>query len=269
MSRLTWAHILIVLLLAVYVSLLILQVGGKQGRTILTDVAPVLAALLSVIMALAVWRSYSPAEAARRVWLALAIGIFLLMIGEILWAYYELIVGEELPVLSAGGLFWLVGYLPFIVACWWQYRLLGVPLRRHWFLIALGIFLFLLAAYDYLVLIPMLSSFKYERSIELFMDIAYPVVTLLLILITLTIMLPVIMLFGEGLLGWPWRYILASLLTAAVANMLHSYLFWNKIYYQPSGITLSYIADIFYPAGYLLFTLGTFIQREILIHPLE
>jgi hypothetical protein len=265
MSRVRWAHAIILVLLAVYTGLLILQVGGEQGQFLLVNVPVPLAALLAAIMVLVTWRSYDSTEPARTVWLALVLGMFLWMMGDNFYAYYALTGGEEPTPPSAGDLFWLAGYVPLVFACWKQYHLPGVPLGLRQWLVAWAIFLLLLAASTYLVLIPMLSQIEYERAVEQFVDVAYPIGDLVLVFAAL----PLVMLFREGLLGRAWRYILISLLVWAFTDTLYSYLSWNQLYYEPGWIVQSYITDIVYIAAYLLFFLGAFVQREILIHPPE
>jgi hypothetical protein len=262
MSRVRWAHAIILVLLAVYIGLLILQVGGEQGQLILTDVPTSLVALLATIMALAVWRSYDSTEEARTIWLALALGMFLWMMGDHIWTYCELIAGEAPTTPSVGDLFWLAGYVPLVFACWRQYHLPGVPLGLRQWLVAWAIFLLLLAVSSYLVLIPMLSQIEYEQAVEQFVGVAYPIGDLFLVFSAL----PLVMLFREGLLGRAWRYILASLLLWSFTDTLFSYLSWNQIYYEPGGIVQSYISDVLYIVAYLVFSLGAFVQREILIH---
>ncbi len=45
----------------------------------------------------------------------LGIGLSLWVLGDISWAYYEVVVGE-IPAVSIGDLFWLLGYIPILLA---------------------------------------------------------------------------------------------------------------------------------------------------------
>ncbi len=233
----------------------ILSFRNPTADTLLSNFASITSSLIATGYFARTWYSTSAKEQAKIVWGWLTIGMGLWAIAEGIWAYYELLAGIEVPYPSTADFFWLVGYVPIILAILAQYRIYQTsPTARQKFIIG-GMTLVFSLVIGVVVLLPILLGFDPQRSLESIINLAYPLLdSILLILIVV-----IVFALEQGRFGLTWRLIGLGLVATAVADLMFSYASWNEIY-DPGGqlnaITL--VIDTLFYISYLIMGLGAY-----------
>jgi hypothetical protein len=192
----------------------------------------------------------------------LMLGMLLWLIGEIIWAYYDLVAKKVLPYPSLADVAWLAGYVPLFIGLFLRFFSMRTwPSRREIALIG-GIFLLLLVIGIIFVIEPIVTYKGYEDRSTQVIDLLYPVGDLAVAFVAL---LSVVVLAG-GMLSYPWILLASGFLVTSVSDLLYSYATWNEIYLtgQASGTNLAtFGADVLYLAGYLLVFWGIIMQARL------
>jgi len=226
------------------------------------DITVVLFALAATILALLIWRSARKGMVLKVIWGSLALGLLLWTIGEVIWAFDELIRGEELPYPSVADVVYVAGYIPLIVALYLRYHSLRAAPSRRWLLVTLGAFAILAALAVGFTIGPIVTYPEYDRPVEQFLDALYPLGDLL---VALGALLVVLVLSG-GALSLPWAVIAAGFVVQSIADLLFSYATWNEIYLSgtEAGINLvTALTDVPYYASYLIIAVGVYMQARM------
>jgi hypothetical protein len=98
--------------------ILLMLIVTQQGASYLGTVVNVLNIVLALCAALGCWFAYKiisksfPRE--KKGWFFVVLAFFLFTIGELLWAVFELVWGENVPIGSLADLFWTLGYFALI-----------------------------------------------------------------------------------------------------------------------------------------------------------
>jgi hypothetical protein len=233
----------------------ILLAERLQTITIINDVAAVMCALIATVLFVRVWLSTSSKDISKKIWRQIAGGMVVWTMAEAIWAYYEVILGEEVPYPSLADLFWLFGYVMFYVALLNQYRLFQTtPTQPQKLAISLLVIVFSLIG-SFLVLIPIIESFDPQKILESLLNIAYPLFDLILLILTLAIIFSL----EQGRFALTWRLLGVGLVFMSTADFMFSYASWNEIYFPEghlNGITL--LIDTLYYVAYLTLGLGAY-----------
>jgi hypothetical protein len=236
----------------------ILLAEHSQTVTVINDVAAVLCALVATIFFVDVWLFTSSDDISKRIWGQIVVASVAWTLAEAIWAFYEVVLGQEVPYPSVADLFWLFGYFMFYVALVHQYRLFQTsPTRRQKITTALFVILFSLLG-SILVLQPIVASFDSQKLLESLLNIAYPLSDLFLLTLTLAIIFSL----QQGRFAFTWRVLGLGLVFMALGDLIFSYASWNEIYYpdsQLNGLTL--LIDTLYYVGYLTLGLGAYTYR--------
>lgn len=232
----------------------------QQASTAINDSASVLSALVASISFVSVWISAGNQDVSKRIWGLVAVSMVAWTIAEILWGYYEVVLGQEVPYPSIADFLWIVGYFPLYAAMLIQYRLFQTfPSQRQRLQIALLAVVFALAA-GFLVLKPIIEGFESERFLEGLVNIAYPVLDSVLLVLTLAI----VFFLEQGRFGFTWRLLGLGFVVMSVGDLLFSYATWNGVYAPESQLNAITLAiDTSYYVSYLLLGLGAYSYRLI------
>ena len=177
---------------------------------------------------------------------------------SLLWAYYQIILGEAIPYPSTADILWAIGYIPIAMGLVVQYRALGVATSRRLKLIVLGIYSVILAITFSIVLWPIISSPSDGGVLETLLSLYYPVADLILAYIAT---LSLLVLWG-GLVGQPWRYILVGILLFAAADVVFAYGAWTATYESGTNL-LSGFVDVVYLSAYVVIAAGAYRQLTL------
>lgn len=244
------ASLMLAFSIAVAVSRILLA-ESSQTITILNDVAAVLCALIATFLFVRVWRSTSRKDISKKIWGQIVVGMVMWTVAEATWAYYEVILGQEVPYPSLADLFWLFGYVMFSVALLNQYRLFQTtPTQSQKLAITWLVVVFSLIG-SFLVLIPIVESFDPAKLLESLLNIAYPLFDLVLLILTLAIIFSL----EQGRFALTWRLLGLGLVFMSTADLMFSYASWNEIYFPESRLNnITLLIDTLYYVSYL--TLG-------------
>lgn len=226
-----------------------------QAITIINNAAAVFCVLLAAILFIRVWPSAGRKDVPRLIWGQLIAGMILWAVAESIWAYYEVILGQEVPYPSLADAFWLIGYLVFSTALLTQYRIFQTsPSRQQKITLAIFVILFSLIV-GLLVLWPIVQGFDPAKLLESLLNIAYPLFDLILLTLTLAIIFSL----EQGRFALIWRVLGLGLVFMSIGDLIFSYASWNEIYYPDSQLnSLTLLIDTLYYLGYLTLGLGAY-----------
>jgi len=184
-------------------------------------------------------------------WMLLGIGLFLWGVGELFWAWYEL-VEEIYPFPSPADVYYTLGYFPMILATLYYFSYIQVPLKTRKICLATLLSLIYGLVSFCLVLHPILVS--EIRVVEKFFLLVYPFLDVYLIFGGLLL----VEAFRGGALSRVWLIISLAFLFTGFADTIFSYLDWNGLY--ELGSPYDYV-DFLWIAGYLSFVYAPIYER--------
>ncbi|OGO10263.1 MAG: hypothetical protein A2Z66_13840 [Chloroflexi bacterium RBG_13_66_10] len=232
---------------------------GPGTRGLVSNIATVLAAWSVVALAFLLGRSYDRKETAWRIWMAMFLGFFLWGIGEILWAYYDLLPGGEVPFPSLADLLWAVGYLPLWVALWLRFRSIEVRPGLPQGVALAAVVLVGIVAVRY-VLWPVITYTEFDRPIEQFLDLLYPIGDLAILMGSVLVAVTV----RGGRLSVPWQVISVGMVVLALADLIFAYGTWNELYVTEGSLNLpTILVDLPYMGAYAVVAVGEYIQGRL------
>jgi hypothetical protein len=184
------------------------------------------------------------------IWLYFTAGLLLWFLGEIVWAGYTLILGEELPYPSAADVFWIAGYIPFFIALFLYVKLFGNALNKKTMALSMAATTILTILVVAALLIPALNA--EEDLATLVMDFAYPLLDLLLFSVAHLGLL----IFWRGKLGRSWLLVNTAITMDTCADILFSYTTIQGIYY------CGHMLELLYHFAYLFFLMAFYIHTK-------
>jgi hypothetical protein len=184
-----------------------------------------------------------------KVWLLMAAGLILWLIGEIAWTIGALVLTINLQFPSVADAFWLAGYLPIILALITYIKTFKVRLSEKQLSVGLGVAWVAAGLLYSFLIIPVMQS--QAGVLARFFDFAYP--TLDVLLLALCIIGAFIYLEGQGSRFWIWFNI--GFLLVSIADVLFSYATAQGVYYDGHPL------ELLFHFGYLAVLLGLNEQR--------
>lgn len=247
------AIIAAVILIAVYAFIYFREPFAAFTNTLLADILTVTASLFSAVCATLVWRSYDKADAPRRIWGFFALGLWIWVLAETTWSYWNLTLPNgEVPI-GVPDVFWIGAYFFLGQSLLSQYRILVRPteaeLRRRvtTSLLFLGVsFALIFGTLEWFAL----SS----NTVDTLVNAFYPAADLTLALSAIWLTRH----FQGGALGRPW----IGLLVFTFSDLLYAWLQLSGAYAWSlaQGNLVSGFSDLVYFSAYLVLGLGSFSQ---------
>ena len=258
--RIRWlAKAAALLFIVIYTAIYFVQPFSETWNEILANSFTVLAAASAASIATMIWASYDRSDTPRRVWSCFAIGLWLWVIAELVWAYLNVTRGEVLVGLP--DVFWITAYLFFGLALFRQVQIvMHLTKRELW---SRGLITMILGLITYLLIYSALSRFPETRQLDAIVNAFYPAADLLLGLSALWL----VRRFIGGAFARPWL----GLLAFAFADFMYAWLENSGMYAwsMNQGNLLSSMSDILYIAAYLVLGLGLFSQWAFLKYGLR
>jgi hypothetical protein len=240
----------------------IYQAIGSVTVLWLYDVTLVLFALAGAILALLLWRSFIRGEVLKAIWGSMGLGLLLWATGEVIWVFYELVLQQDSPYPSAADIAFVIGYIPLFSALILRYRSLRTRPAPGWRAGAWLAFAVLAALAIVFVIGPIVTYPDYDRPIEKFLGVLYPLGDLAL---ALGVLLIALSLMG-GALSIPWTLIAVGFMVVSVSDLLFTYATWHEIYLAgpDTGVNLiTAMSDIQYYASYVFIAFGLYMQARL------
>lgn len=238
------------------VNSIILLSGDVQTMNYIGDISvPVLAAIATGFAIIVVYRQKANGVFGRA-YVALAAGLVFYLIAELLWAYYSIGLGVEVPFPSMADAFWLAAYAPFGYGLFTLSKLYtyGNHKKTNKSLIIMTIAIAGFAVYYVTQLISVSDLSSSEGMAAMVISIAYPILDSILIIPALL----AVMSAGRGYLtAIPWIFV--SWIFTAIADGLFGFT-------AVSSIGLEFpIWNLFYNAAYLSMAVGLLWHNKYMI----
>ena len=212
---------------------------GQGDRTFLlfaSDIISAASAFLPAFYSLTLVRRYGidPKDRFTRVWLYVAVGLFLWVLGEITWSVYELVLLVSVPYPSVADVFWIAGYLPLVVALLLYIAPFKDALSLKSVLSAVAVALLTDVAV-FVVLIGPVFGPGADAATRLF-DFAYPVLDMVLLGVSIAGMF----LFLPGRISRFWVWLNLGFISTVIADIIFSYSSALGTYYDGHPLELLY-----------------------------
>jgi hypothetical protein len=238
---------------ASFFALNIFVIGGNDFYQLVNSLVPAVLAGLVSFQVYTIWEHSAQDTAARRVWTYLLAGIAVWAIGDVIWAFYTLVLHVDVPYPSWADALWVSGYFFLFIGLYAQFRAYHVqPTRRLWQNIVIFA-LALVVLTTYFVLLPIVQSFDPARLLESLLNVFYPILDLILLPLCFLILGTL----GEGKLAVSWKMITLGFMIRAISDLVFSYITWQEIYMPGGTVNLvSAVYDFIYCMSYLTAGLG-------------
>jgi hypothetical protein len=214
---------------------------------------------LSAFWAWGCTRRFDHENPIRPAWQRLALGLGLLLMGQLVLAFYQLVLHVPIPFPSVADVFFGLAYVLLVTALAAfirAYEQAGFPTGRRGARRAIGVATALVGA---LLAVPLLRPILAAEAptLEKTLNVLYPVLDLVLLVPTV-ILLRLTLRFGRGPVGRIWMMLLLGFLFLCVGDVLFSYL-------QALGQTaLDPLVDAMYILSYGSLAGGALRQLKVL-----
>jgi len=174
-----------------------------------------------------------------------------LVLGEVGWAVYTLLLNVEIPYPSIADAFWLIGYVPLFIALYLYVRAFrfSTPKLMH---ATADVVVSVVSLFLFAFLVTQILVAAAEETTTLAVDIAYPALDLALFSLSILGLL----IFAKGKIARAWLLINGAILMNVVADILFSYTTLQGTYYN------GHFLELFFHWGYILFALAFYTHRK-------
>jgi hypothetical protein len=238
------------------------KLGGDQVLLYISDLLPVVCALIAVIGLFNAFKSFKNLDFIKKAWLMILIGIVSYLIAETIYFVMEVMFNYNMNEIfpSLADIFWCFGYIPLIAGLsmmLFGYYNSDLPMGN---IKLYSLLSFLILVIFGLVVLFILIPITKDPETSLLTKISslfYPIADVIVVIPALILMY-ITSLFGSGAVSKPWKYLAVSFICFAIADLLYSYLSWQGTYGSGNLI------DVFWNAGYLFIALSGIYQMELI-----
>jgi hypothetical protein len=241
-------------------SVILLTGDSDEGNYFGTIVGPLVAATATGLALVVVYRQKLSGMFGIS-YAALAGGLVFYFVAEVLWAYYSIGLGIEVPFPSPADAFWLAAYVPFGYGLFKLSSIYG----RHGrgsskSLVIMAIAVAAFSSYYVIQLVSLSDVSDTDSGMALAISIAYPILDAALIVPAL---LAIISGAGKGYLtSVPWIFV--SFVLTALADTLFGFGALVPVEEIPMW-NFMLNADLFYNAAYLSMAAGMYWHNKFMI----
>lgn len=240
----------------------IYRLVGADAVLWVNNLTNVAAAMLSVWLAWRLWRSFRRGEILGTIWGSLAIGLALWTVAELVWDFYQFVLGAQAPSVSPADLAWVLGYIALISGLVLRLVSLRMRLRKAWQFVVLALFAILTIPVFIYFILPILNDTNGGLSLAKLVDLIYPLGDLVLAFMALLLVL----VLEGGVLSRPWTAIALGCFCVGASDLLYAYAVWRGIYQAGPAAgpdLLSAVIDTSYTFAYVLVALGLYLQARM------
>jgi len=243
-----------------YIAFNLIRPGGSEFIRVLNANIVILLSIATVILAISVWGELGNSRE-WFLWYGLTLGWGMWAIAETYWGILSLL-QADIPYPSWADGLWLLGYLPMYAVLIARLRSLPRfvyhPQRQMVWLLAIMIFIIWITI---AILVPNLQGSRAESPIVQFLNIAYPLSNLILIILVLRLLI----IYQGGRYESAWLWIALGFLLFAIGDLNFSYAVTAGLYY-PNGqanLLSTLGAEVPYNLSYLAWCVGLIAFRSI------
>jgi hypothetical protein len=227
----------------------IFTLGSADLTQIVYDVLVPVLALIGAGISFRLYTEYRNGEAGKSVWGLMGLGFLFWSVGEVLWGIFELILKID-PYPSLADLFWLIGYIPFVLSFYFQYQTLSVHLDRATTIKIASVGFGVIIIAIIIVLIPISTSTDQGSLVEMMLAFLYPLSDIVLFVLALFLMLTL-----GGRLGSAWLIIAFGVTVYTFSDLIFIYTDWYKLY-NYSNTLFNFLSIALYVIAYVIWDLG-------------
>ena len=221
-------------------------------------------ALGTAILAVRLW-SITENGRNKILFAGLSIGWICWFVAELTWGIYT-ILGREVPYPSLADVFWVFGYIPIIGGLYLRLREIPVKPTSNQRLLLWAISIVIILITFFFILLPILKSYDPVNLVESILNVTYPLVDLLL----LVVVLQLLFVYQKGNYGVAWLILSVGFMLMSVSDLIFAYASSMDLYYPESQVNLisSFGIDIPYGFSYLIWIIGLYALIILLDQPL-
>lgn len=220
----------------------------KAGITIIYLIPPIIAVISCGYLLKRFWKSTS-----KPLFLALFLGLFLWLMGEITWEIYRWFLGIEIPYPSVADLIWISGYIPFGYFIISLYNRSKIALKTEMKIVSFAFASLMTIIIAFLLLEPVLIYLSNDL-VTTFFDLAYPLFDVFLTFFSISILFALLMVKR----GLNWLPITLAFVINVVADLLFSYLTYQEIYFNGHPIDVLWMLAYWIMAYVCYYEAGAF-----------
>ncbi|MHA1226484.1 MAG: hypothetical protein ACTSPV_07055 [Candidatus Hodarchaeales archaeon] len=231
-------YLLLVILTLFVIARWIFKPFSEEDYNFISDIEAFLVSFASALILFLVAQKFNVQSVSRKIWLLLAMGSLFWAIGDLSYAFFEIILHIRDPYLFLGDFFWLVGYLFFFLGLFTQFNTIDVTVKKLDVVIFSMLLGFLVIVSSVQLIIPIL--FDTEVGIaERLLSAAYPTMDLFLAFFAGMIFLKV----RGGKISFPWVIMIFSILLSVLADTIYSYLEWYELYGSYNFVDVLFVLE--------------------------
>jgi len=236
--------------------LFLFQSYYADSMALITNVLAPLIAGFAVLSATFALRRYWDNLWSRlsRIWLCFTLGMLFWFLGETTWAVYVVILNVETPYPSIADAFWLIGYIPLLIALDSYVRLFRPAFSKK-LLITSIVIVFVGSVALFSVLAPPIIASE-NNILTLSISLAYPMLDLILLSGAILGLLIFTVTKLKSKMSRAWLLINAGILLNVVGDVLFAYTNSQNTYF--SGHPL----DLLFYWGYIFFSLAFYTHMK-------
>lgn len=259
MRNTLWLVLLAMLAFPIYVLVILTQQGNFEALKLSGNILFNVLALCAVIGCWIVYRKVEkvfPDE--KKGWFILTVALLLNLIGDILWAVYEVILGVEVPIGGWVDLFLTLGYFGLIVAVFFFLRTMFFSSQVYNYFI-MTFSLIAGGALLYLGIAENLSAGAFS-STALIQNL-YPFYDMILLGMITILLIPLVA--SHNRLFVAWLFIGGGIMSRIVYDVVFARLTSAGLFYTGHPI------DVVYPLAYVFYVLAADTKFKLLEHDMH
>lgn len=235
-GKLRRMYVFVILWLAAVFVVYFFCQGDRTFLLFASDIISAASASFPALYSLTLVRRYGidPKDRFTRLWLYVAVGLFLWLLGEITWGVYGLLLSVSEPYPSVADVFWIAGYLPLVVALLLYIAPFKDALSLKSVLSAVAVAL-LADVGVFVVLVGPVFGPSADPATRLF-DFAYPILDMVLLGVSIAGML----VFLPGRISRLWVWLNVGFISIVIADIFFSYSAALGTYYEGHPLELFY-----------------------------
>jgi len=236
--------------------LFLFQAYYPDSMTLITNLLAPLMAGVAVVAAIFALKRYWDNWRSRlcKIWIGFTLGMIFWFLGEIVWAIYVLILNVETPYPSIADAFWLIGYLPLLMAIDLYVRLFRPALFKKMYFISAAVVSAVSVTLFAVLVSPIIAA--EDNVLTLSISLAYPTFDLILFSEAILGLLIFTVTRLKGRVGGAWLLINAGIVMNVIGDMLFSYTTSFDAYFNGHPL------DLFFYWGYILFALAFYTHMK-------
>ncbi len=183
--------------------------------------------LVAAVFLFVISKRFGVATNIGKVWVFIGVGVLLFVLGDSIWAFYELVLETESPFPSIADVIYLLAYPLVFIGIFLQVRSLQIKLPKSEVVIIAIIQIVISAVIVAFLMVPMITSEINEEftMLMLFISLAYVIFDLPLFFGALMLIFK----YKGGQFSRVWLVIAGALISMSMADWIFAYYNWNNL----------------------------------------